>query len=146
MTVLLATAINQIKEIRSFPSTSPVTSIGCFGCLVLVGDVLFVLLVFYFLRCASRVFNFIKQECWMTDNASTLARLCQKNFKVLRRHFQLQLCPDQTPATRVKKIRIFRAWFSHGSGAVPAPKTFRNNRDENSRPGETTKRSTNEGR
>ena len=25
---------------------------------------------------------------------------------------------------RVKKVRIFRAWFSHGSGAVPALETF----------------------
>ena len=25
---------------------------------------------------------------------------------------------------RVKKVRIFRAWFSHGSGAVPALETL----------------------
>ena len=25
---------------------------------------------------------------------------------------------------RVKKVHIFRAWFSHGSGAVPALETF----------------------
>ena len=25
---------------------------------------------------------------------------------------------------KVKKVRSFRAWFSHGSGAVPALKTF----------------------
>ena len=25
---------------------------------------------------------------------------------------------------RVKKVRIFRAWFSHGSGAIPALETF----------------------
>ena len=27
----------------------------------------------------------------------------------------------------MKKVRIFRAWFSHGSGAVPALETFEKN-------------------
>ena len=42
---------------------------------------------------------------------------------LLGNHLMSQLDLVFGSRRRVKKVRIFRAWFSHGSGAVPA-RTF----------------------
>ena len=49
-----------------------------------------------------------------------LAEACLRVFHSAFNHLMWQLDVVFGLRRRVKKVRIFRAWFSHGSGAVPA--------------------------
>ena len=70
------------------------------------------------------VFGFLFCECLGIPNSPRSLDLDDRQGLIARSAMQQKKKKKKGSRRRVKKVRIFRAWFSHGSGAVPALETF----------------------